>query len=115
MDSNQPSDLTVKGLRESLGISQEELARRIKKSFRSVGDWETGRKIPRFDNAVELSIHLGVSLKTLAKAFCLSNVEALPDDYPLSLHDLKAVCKELGISNIDDLPDNWQELRRKLT
>jgi transcriptional regulator with XRE-family HTH domain len=77
--SGQEADPTLKTLRESLDISQEELGRRLDRSFRTVSDWETGKKIPRFDNAIALAKELGVSLKTLAKAMRL-DVEGVPPD-----------------------------------
>jgi transcriptional regulator with XRE-family HTH domain len=70
---------TLKALRESSGFTQESLARQLNLSFRTVSDWETGKGIPRFDNAVSLARELGVSLKTLAKAMRL-NVEGIPND-----------------------------------
>ena len=73
------SEITVKSLREGALLTQEELGRRLNLSFRTVSDWETGKKIPRFDNAVILAKELGVSLKTLARAFKM-DVDGLPDD-----------------------------------
>ncbi|AFZ31654.1 helix-turn-helix transcriptional regulator [Gloeocapsopsis crepidinum LEGE 06123] len=78
-ESDQEGDLTLKLLRERTGLSQEKLGRRLDLSLRTVGDWETGKKIPRFDNAIALARELGVSLKTLAKAMKL-DVEGVPDD-----------------------------------
>jgi transcriptional regulator with XRE-family HTH domain len=72
-------DLTLKSLRNSLDISQEQLARRLNLSFRTIGEWEGGKKMPRFDNALALARELGVSLKTLAKAMRL-DIEGIPDD-----------------------------------
>jgi transcriptional regulator with XRE-family HTH domain len=78
-------------------------------SFRTVGDWETGKKLPRFDNATALSRELGVSLKVLAKAMRI-NVAGVPGDY--SLIELKAIAEELGIERVKDLPADYQTLRR---
>ena len=72
-------DPTLKSLRNSLDISQEQLARRLNLSFRTIGEWEGGKKMPRFDNALALARELGVSLKTLAKAMRL-DIEGIPDD-----------------------------------
>jgi transcriptional regulator with XRE-family HTH domain len=72
-------DPTLKSLRNSLDISQEELARRLNLSFRTIGEWEGGKKMPRFDNAIALARELGVSLKTLAKVMGL-DIEGIPDD-----------------------------------
>ncbi|MFL9458942.1 helix-turn-helix transcriptional regulator [Tolypothrix bouteillei VB521301_2] len=79
MNRNEQPPLTLKALRERLDLTQEELSRRLNLSFRTIGDWETGKKIPRLDNAVALARELGISLKTLARAFQL-DVGGIPDD-----------------------------------
>ncbi len=73
------TEITLKALRESLRMTQEELGRRIGLSYRTIAEWESGRKLPRFDNAVALARELGVSLKVLATAMQI-NVEGVPDD-----------------------------------
>lgn len=70
---------TLKALRENLDISQEELGRRLDRSFRTISDWETGKKVPRFDNALALAKELRVSLRTLARAMKF-NVDGIPSD-----------------------------------
>ncbi len=100
---------TLKTLRLDLEITQEELSRRLDLSFRTVGDWETGKKLPRFDNATALSRELGVSLKALAKAMRI-NVAGVPSD--CSLLELKTIAEELGIERVKDLPSDYQTLRR---
>ena len=62
-------------------MSQEDLGRRMNLSYRTIAEWESGRKIPRFDNAIALARELGVSLKTLAKAMQL-DVSGVHDDEP---------------------------------
>jgi len=101
---------TLKTLRQNLEITQEELSRRLNLSFRTVGDWETGKKTPRFDNATTLSRELGVSLKTLAKAMQI-NVIGVPGDY--SLTDLKKIASDLGIEKIEDLPEDYEILKKR--
>ncbi|MGC1395547.1 MAG: helix-turn-helix transcriptional regulator [Coleofasciculaceae cyanobacterium] len=76
----QPENpLTLKALRESVNLTQPELSRRINVGIRIISDWESGRKIPRFDNAVALAGELGISLKALAKVMGL-DISKLPDD-----------------------------------
>lgn len=70
---------TLKTLRERVNLTQPELSNRIGVGIRIIGDWESGRKIPRFDNAIALARELGVSLKVLARAMQI-NVEGVPDD-----------------------------------
>jgi transcriptional regulator with XRE-family HTH domain len=60
-------------------LTQPELKARIGVGTRIISDWENGRKLPRFDNAVALARELGVSLKVLAKVMQI-NVEGVPDD-----------------------------------
>lgn len=110
MDAEERQEIeTLKTLRLDLDITQEELSRRLDLSFRTVGDWETGKKLPRFDNATALSRELGVSLKALAKAMRI-NVAGVPGD--CSLIELKAIAEELGIERVKDLPADYQTLRR---
>lgn len=110
MDAEEHQEIeTLKTLRLDLEITQEELSRRLDLSFRTVGDWETGKKLPRFDNATALSRQLGVSLRTLAKAMGI-NVTGVLSDY--SLLELKAIAAELGIERVQDLPSDYRDLRR---
>lgn len=60
-------------------LTQPELSDRIGVGMRIIGDWESGKKIPRFDNAAALARELGVSLKVLAKAMQI-NIEGVPDN-----------------------------------
>jgi transcriptional regulator with XRE-family HTH domain len=107
-DDQEPE--TLKTLRQNLELTQEELSRRLDLSFRTVGDWETGKKLPRFDNAANLSRALGVSLRTLAKAMHI-DVVGVPGDYDLI--DLKRIASELGIERVEDLPESYEALRRR--
>lgn len=104
-------ELTLKGLRESLDLSQEGLGRRLSLSYRTIAEWESGRKVPRLDNAIAVASELGVSLKTLSKSIRL-DISKLPDD-GLTLKEIKAICGELGIVRIEDLPDDWRELLKR--
>lgn len=81
MDSENQSEHppTLKALRERAKLTQPELKARIGVGTRIISEWENGRKIPRFDNAVALARELGVSLKVLAKVMQI-NVEGVPDD-----------------------------------
>lgn len=82
MNQETETDLTLKTLRESAKLTQPELSRRANIGIRIINDWETGRKVPRFDNAIALARELNVSLKTLAKAMKL-DVGGVPDDESL--------------------------------
>lgn len=101
---------TLKGLRDRLDLSQEALGRRLNLSYRTIAEWESGRKVPRFDNAIIVARELGVSLKILAKSMRLDVSDLLDDG--LTLPQLKAVCRELGITRIDELPDDYARLKR---
>lgn len=78
-ESQNQHQPTLKELRESLKLSQEDLGRRINLSYRTIAEWEGGRKMPRFDNAIAIARELGVSLKVVASAMRL-DVEGVPDD-----------------------------------
>ena len=78
-ENQSERQLTLKTLRERVNLTQPELSNRIGVGIRIISDWESGRKVPRFDNAVALARELGVSLKVLAKAMQI-NVEGVPDD-----------------------------------
>ncbi|MGB5960982.1 MAG: helix-turn-helix transcriptional regulator [Coleofasciculaceae cyanobacterium] len=78
-EERSENPLTLKALRESVNLTQPELSRRINVGIRIISDWESGRKIPRFDNAVALAGELGISLKALAKVMGL-DISKLPDD-----------------------------------
>ncbi len=75
-DINQ---ITLKRLRESVGLTQEQLATRIGRSLSVVQKWEQGKRIPTIDNSAVLAKELKVSLKTLYTAFKI-DVTGLPDD-----------------------------------
>lgn len=61
----------MKALREAKLLSQEQLARSLNLSYRTIAEWENGRQIPKFNNAIALARSLGVSLETLAESMNL--------------------------------------------
>lgn len=69
----------LKTLREAAGLTQPELSQKMNCGIRIITDWENGRRIPRFDNAIALARELNVSLKELAKAMKL-DVSDIADD-----------------------------------
>ncbi len=76
---NSQDQPTLKTLRESAGLTQPELSRRINAGIRTIGDWERGVYAPSFDRAIALARELGVSLKTLAKSMKM-DVSGVPDE-----------------------------------
>ena len=76
LDSREP---TLRTLREAAGYTQEQLAKKLGVGIRIISDWENGKKIPKFDNAVSLASSLEVSLKTLAASMRM-DVAKLPND-----------------------------------
>ena len=105
---NEPP--TLKTLRESADLTQPQLSQRLGVGIRIIGDWESGRKMPRFDNAIALARELGASLKELARSMRM-DVSSIADD-GISLAQLKTLCRELNITEVDDLPDDWRQLKR---
>lgn len=53
-------------LRRQRGLTQEELARRVRVSVRAVAAWESGEASPRHRNARALARALGVDVQQLA-------------------------------------------------
>lgn len=78
---NSINQSELKTLREAAGLTQPELSQKMNCGIRIIGDWENGRRIPRFDNAIALARELNVSLKDLARAMNLE-VSDLEDDSP---------------------------------
>ncbi|HLO88737.1 MAG TPA: helix-turn-helix transcriptional regulator [Nostocaceae cyanobacterium] len=112
MESKSPKKIkTLKELRERIPLTQPELSQRLGTGIRIIGDWEAGRKVPRFDNAIALARVLGVSLKTLAQSMGLEVLDIIDDGLPLS--QLKSVCEELGIERVSDIPDSWNQLSKR--
>lgn len=105
---NEPP--TLKTLRESADLTQPQLSQRLGVGIRIIGDWESGRKMPRFDNAIALARELGASLKELARSMRM-DVSSIADD-GMSLAQLKALCRDLNIKEVNDLPDDWRQLKR---
>lgn len=56
---------TIKELREKKGLTQRELAERIKVSDKTVSKWETGKGLPDIGIIEELSKALGISIAEL--------------------------------------------------
>jgi transcriptional regulator with XRE-family HTH domain len=104
------TDKTLKTLIEAAGTTQRQLSRDVGIAEVTINTWTAGRKMPRLDNAAMVSAHLGVSLRTLAKALQL-DVSLIPADYDLI--DLKRIASELGIERVEDLPESYEILRRR--
>jgi putative transcriptional regulator len=67
----------LKKLREEMGMSQEEFARRIGTSARTISRWETGESVPSFTIAQmkaldALLLEYGKALKDLPDRFAAS-------------------------------------------
>lgn len=60
--------MRIRELRERLGISQSELARRMGVKHTSVIQWETGKAMPTADKLPKLAAILGVTIDELYKA-----------------------------------------------
>ncbi|MGH7747254.1 MAG: helix-turn-helix transcriptional regulator [Candidatus Dormibacteria bacterium] len=58
----------ISELRRERGLTQEEVARRVRVSTRTVAAWESGHATPRQRNARALAKALGVSIDVLLLA-----------------------------------------------
>lgn len=56
---------TIADLRRERGLTQDELARRVRVSTRTIAAWESGATTPRHRNARALAKALGVRLDAL--------------------------------------------------
>lgn len=73
--------ITLKALRERVGITQRELARRTDNTVSAIGYWEAGKKLPSLPNAISIAKELGISLKQLSFSLGLDTT-GVPDDEP---------------------------------
>jgi transcriptional regulator with XRE-family HTH domain len=55
----------LKSLREKAGLSQTELAERVRLSVRSIQNWEQGHRIPRAQVLLSLARGIGVPVEKL--------------------------------------------------
>lgn len=69
----------MKTLRESVELTQAELAQAVKATEKAVRNWENDGAVPNFEKAVLLAKVLQVPLKRLALEFGL-DVQGIPDD-----------------------------------
>lgn len=53
--------LIIKGLRENMGLSQEQLAKHMNVSGSTVGMWESGQRKPRFEQIGKIADFFNVS------------------------------------------------------
>lgn len=57
----------IKKLRESEGLTQKDLAKKIGVTYQTIGHWETGRRKPTFDKLIKLSKIFEISIDELIK------------------------------------------------
>lgn len=55
----------IKSHRETLGLSQHELSKRIGTSHQNINRWESGKTLPNIDFCVKLADFFGISLDEL--------------------------------------------------
>lgn len=97
----------IKELRNSVGISQEELATEIKVSRGNVGDWERGKAKPGADALISLSMFFKVSVDWLltGKEYAKSSDtrKYVHDNSPLELapSDIEIIAKIKSLSEKD--------------
>jgi transcriptional regulator with XRE-family HTH domain len=77
-DTNQESK-TLKELLEERAVNKTKLAERMGIGRATLNSWESGKKVPAFDNAIRLAAELGVSLKTLGESLGY-DVSRVPDE-----------------------------------
>lgn len=60
-------NLNLKQLRESRGLSQKELAKRLSVNQSAVSKWETGDGTPTYKNLIKLTVALNCTISELTK------------------------------------------------
>ena len=88
--------------RKERGMTQVDLAKRLKISSPTVASWEQGKSIPDIDKLYELSLILGVDLITIS-GFTLDGSNSSPND-----NRQLAIC-------LDDMPNASVESAETLT
>ena len=82
------SGTLIKNKRMECGLSQVELAKRMKMSQKTISSWETGRTIPRIKDIVEMSHIFGCSIADLTGGRGLEAGEITLEDILIKLSDL---------------------------
>ena len=77
------SEINIKNIREKLGLSQEELARKVGVSPRTVQNWEAGRVIPKSKHEILLKIESGESAILKPQQYSGGENFETPDFVPL--------------------------------
>ena len=67
--NNHLKQVTVKMLRERQNLTQEDVARLLPCSVKSVSSWDNARQLPKIDKAAQLARLYKVSLPELFEAF----------------------------------------------
>ena len=78
-NNDHHTEQTLKDLIADLGMTQREFSQKTGIPEITVNSWVSGKRMPKLDSAVALSVCLNCSLKTLAKSLGI-DVSKLPDD-----------------------------------
>jgi transcriptional regulator with XRE-family HTH domain len=70
---------TLKDLIKEAGMTYDTFAAKVGADKSQVSNWNSRKKVPRFDNAVKMARTLGVSLRELAESIGI-DVNGIPDD-----------------------------------
>ena len=82
MPKRKPEDKhPIALLREDIGLTQIELAKTLGISTVTISDWESGKAIPRLENALALAELFKISFRTLMGHFNV-DMSGIPDDPP---------------------------------
>ena len=87
--------LQLQDARRAAGFSQDELAARIGVSLTTIGSWETGRRRPRRDHAIDLADALGCDTPALNRWLALLGLDPVPDSRVIPLAERRRELAEL--------------------
>lgn len=96
-------------LRNSSGLSQEQLAEKLQVSRQSISKWESGNTIPSMDKIVELSKIFGISTDYLL----IDEIEDLPSEIVADL-DSKKYIKEVSLEEARNFINVTKEAMTKI-
>lgn len=98
MENNFPTNL--KFLRIKNNWTQEDLGKRLKKDYSTIGKWELGQRSPTMSDVIKISEVFDIDLKDLIATDLRTNTSYDPTE-----NDLKQILKEKGLMDENDYID----------
>lgn len=106
------SGTLIKNKRIECGLSQVELAKRMRMSQKTISSWETGRTVPRIKDIVEMSHIFGCSIADLTGGRGREAGEIALEDILIKLPDLTTYELTELFKRVDALLKSRTEIER---